>query len=106
MEIEVDSRDGVAVLHLKGRLDLVSASALRSAVEQAEKSVVVDLGGVEFIDSSGVGALVAGLKHARQRGGELRIAAAGEQVQMVLQLTNINRILRPYESVEAALDGI
>lgn len=111
MEIEMlEQGTEIAVLRLTGRLDLVSAAALRSAVEQATGAgrthVVVDLSGVEFMDSSGVGALVAGLKRARQSGGELRIACPGEQVAMVLELTNINRILRPYESLDDALEGL
>ncbi len=55
------------------------------------------------MDSSGLGALVASLKRARQAGGDLRIASLTPQVQMVLQLTNLDRVLRPYASVEEAL---
>jgi anti-sigma B factor antagonist len=111
MNIAVDEpRQGTAVLHPDGRLDLVSAAALREAVRRvvAEGSarVVVDLAGVVFMDSSGVGALVAGLKHARQAGGELRIAGAGRPVLTVLELTTLDRVLRPYPDVSAALQGL
>jgi len=102
--------DGRAVLRVEGRLNLVTAPELRAAVQQAVEEdtarVVVDLAGVTFIDSSGLGMVIAGLKHARQAGGELRIAAAGEQVRMVLELTKLHRILRPYESVDEALEGL
>jgi anti-sigma B factor antagonist len=111
MNIAVDeARPGTAVLRLEGRLDLVSAAPLREAVVRvvAEGSprVVVDLSGIAFMDSSGVGALVAGLKHARQAGGELRIAGAGEPVLTVLSLTTLDRVLRPYADVGAALQGL
>ena len=53
----------------------------------------------------GLGALIAGLKRTRQSGGDLRIAAAGDQVETVLRLTNLDRVLRPHPSVEAASDG-
>jgi anti-sigma B factor antagonist len=102
--------DGRAVLHVEGRLNLVTAPELRAAVQRAVEEdtarVVVDLAGVTFIDSSGLGMVIAGLKHARQAGGELRIAAAGEQVRMVLELTKLHRILRPYESVDEALEDL
>ena len=62
----------------------------------------VDLGPTTFIDSSGLGALVSGLKTCRQAGGDLRIAAAGEQVRTVLKLTNLDRILRTHDTVEDA----
>jgi len=63
----------------------------------------VDLSSTEFMDSSGLGALVAGLKTARQAGGDLRIASPSAQVQTVLSLTNLDRVLRAHETVEQAV---
>ncbi|WP_066520123.1 STAS domain-containing protein [Curtobacterium ammoniigenes] len=101
-EIDADR----AVVATNGRLNMVSAPAFRetlsSVVANGRSRVVVDLAGVEFMDSSGLGALVGCLKTARQAGGDLRIARPSEQVQMVLRLSNIDRILRPYPTVEAA----
>lgn len=111
MEIRVQTQEGRrSVVELEGRLDLVSAAQVRAglaeAVDAGHPLVVVDLTGVPTIDSSGLGALVAGLKHARQAGGELRIAAAGEQVRTVLDLTKLTRVLRPYDTVAEALEGL
>jgi len=101
--------DGRAVLRLAGRLDLLTANRLRTIVEAevaaGRPTIVVDLGEVVFIDSSGLGALVAGLKTTRQASGDLRIAAPGAQVREVLELTQLHRVLRPHPSVEAALGG-
>ncbi len=101
---------GRATLRLEGRLDLVNAGALREAVRSAVArglhSLVVDLADVPFVDSSGIGALIGGLRETRQAGGELRIANAAEQVRTVLSLTNIDRVLKPYASVDEALDGL
>lgn len=66
--------------------------------------MVVDLSGLDAIDSSGLGALISGLKAARQSGGDLRISGAGEQVSAVLELTNLNRVLKAHESADAAFD--
>jgi anti-sigma B factor antagonist len=63
---------------------------------------VVDLSGTAFIDSSGLGALIAALKKARQAGGDLRIVGPTEQVRTVLGLTNLDRVLRPFDRVEDA----
>jgi anti-sigma B factor antagonist len=99
--------NGAAVIRLDGRLNMVGAAPLRQAVaslvEQGHSRIAVDLSGVDFMDSSGLGALIAGLKTARQAGGDLRIAAPGEQVRLVLQLTNMERVLAPYETTEEAL---
>ena len=109
MEMERTEREGVDLLACRGRLDMVAAPRLKSTVDavvqRGRARVVVDLSEVSFIDSSGLGALVGGLKAARQAGGDLRIAAAAEQVRAVLKLTNLDRILQPYPAVEDALDG-
>jgi len=82
----------VAVVRCTGRLNMVSAPALREAVTGAiadgRPRVVVDLAGVDFMDSSGLGAL----------------ASPSEQVLMVLKLSNIDRILRPHDDVATAFD--
>jgi len=57
------------------------------------------------VDSSGLGALIGGLKTARQADGDLRIAAPTEQVATVLGLTNLDRVLRPFATVEDAVRG-
>ncbi len=64
--------------------------------------MVVDLSAVELIDSSGLGALVAGFDAARDSGGDLKIMSPAEQATMVLELTNVNRILRTVTSAETA----
>lgn len=101
--------DGAVVLAATGRLNLTTAGHLRRTVDEVvgegRARVVVDLTDVVFIDSSGLGALVGGLKSARQAGGDLRIAGAGEQVRTVLGLTNLDRVLRPHPTVEDALAG-
>ncbi|WP_110181869.1 STAS domain-containing protein [Nocardioides solisilvae] len=109
MQIEKSVTDGVTVLRCDGRLTMVAAPALRSAVEEAigggARRLVVDLSTAPFVDSSGLGALVNGLKAARVAGGDLRIAGASEQVLSVLSLTNLDRVLKPYAGVAEARDG-
>lgn len=111
METVVDRMDaGDTVIHPKGRLNMVTAADLReviaSTISAGNVRVVVDLAGVEFIDSSGLGALINGLKTARQAGGDLRIAAPNEQARLVLQLTNLDRVLTPYPTVTAAFADV
>jgi anti-sigma B factor antagonist len=98
--------EGVVAIAGDGRLNMVSAPALRAVVEgeigAGHTRVVVDLSNVEFIDSSGLGALVGCLKTARQAGGDLRIAGLNKQVTMVLQLSNLDRVLKSYRTAEDA----
>jgi anti-anti-sigma factor len=97
------------VLAPSGRLTVVTAPQLRASVTErlaaGDRLIVVDLAGTEFVDSSGLGALVSCLKAARQAGGDLRLVAPTEQVAMVLRMTNLDRILQPRASVDEALLG-
>ncbi|MFC8042899.1 STAS domain-containing protein [Nocardia sp. NPDC057353] len=99
---------GAVVVRPEGRLDMVAAPDLRKTLhalaDGSAPRVVVDLGGTEFIDSSGLGALISGLKAARQAGGDLRIAAPSTQVRTVLALTKLDRVLRSYPSADTAFD--
>jgi len=98
-----------AVLQPTGRLNMVAAPGFKHLVEvtvaSGQTRIVVDLGEVTFIDSSGLGALIAGLKTARQAGGDLRIAAVPEQVMTVLRLTNLDRVLPAHPTVVEASHG-
>jgi anti-sigma B factor antagonist len=103
IDVELDEQDGASVLRPSGRLTLISApkfrDVLREAIDGGRRQIVVDLHDTSFMDSAGLGALVAGLKMARQAGGDLRIARPTAQVSTVLRLTNLDRVLRPYGSV-------
>jgi anti-sigma B factor antagonist len=100
---------GATVLKATGRLDMIAAPQFKNLVAAAvngkKTPVVVDLSGVVFMDSSGLGALISGLRATRQTGSDLRIAGATSQVLSVLKITRIDRIIRPYDDVEAALRG-
>jgi anti-sigma B factor antagonist len=110
MEIIVESRPaGVAVLCPVGRLDLLTAAALRARVVQAvdagHQRLVIDLGQTTFIDSSGLGALIGALKVTRSGGGDLRLARPNEQARLALRLTTLDRVLRLFPTVDQALDA-
>ena len=109
--IEFDTRieeDGVTVVAPRGRLNMVAAPRLRdlitTIVDGGSNRIVVELSSTEFIDSSGLGALISGLKTTRQAGGDLRIAAPTQQVETVLSLTNLHRVLKPYPTADVAFD--
>ncbi len=100
---------GIGVFNLVGRIDITSASHLKQSlateVGSGHSRLVLNLQDVSFIDSSGLSAFVSGLRVARQAGGDLRIAAAGEQPRAVLALTSLDRIFTLYPTIEEAIDG-
>jgi anti-sigma B factor antagonist len=108
MDIAIEKQIGsVITVRLTGRLDLMSAGALKQRLNEVVADggvrLVIDLVDVSFIDSSGLGALIGGLKAARLAGGDLRIARANEQARVVFELTRLDRVLPLYASVEEAL---
>ncbi|GAW50204.1 MULTISPECIES: STAS domain-containing protein [unclassified Nocardioides] len=109
IEIDVHRRpDGVAVVVPKGRLNMVAAWQMKEIlallVSEGSARIVVDLEQTTFLDSSGLGALIGGLKSARQAGGDLRIARPTAEVMTVFQLTNMDKVLRPRDDVDSAFD--
>lgn len=106
MQFTIDTQPSHTAISCTGRLNMVAAPRLREvaaeAVAKGKPRIVVDLAGTDFMDSSGLGALIGCLKAARQAGGDLRIANVQPQVKMVLELTSMHRVLTPYASVEAA----
>ena len=107
-DVQIDVQPGGGtVLRLQGRIDFLSSAdtkrRLAEAVASGLRRLVVDLDEVTFIDSSGLGALIGGLKAARQAGGDLRIARPPEQATVALKLTSLDRVFRIYGTVEEAL---
>jgi anti-sigma B factor antagonist len=107
-QFHVETTDGIGVVRPEGRLNMVAARQLKATladlVEAGTHRIVVDLEATTFIDSSGLGALIGGVKTTRQQGGDLRIARPTEAVMSVLDLTNLSKILRPRDDVAGAFD--
>jgi len=98
--------DGQVIVALRGVLDVadaVSVAAALTAVAARQRDIVVDLAGLEFIDSSGVAALVRGRRQARYAGGELLLAAPQQQVLRVLTLTRLIDVFPVHASVAEAV---
>ncbi len=92
-----------------GRLDVTGAPTLKEAIGEAVKNgkprLVIDMEGVSFVDSTGLGSVIAALKLVRSSQGDLRLAAPNQQVRVVLELTTLDRVFPYYATVEEALTG-
>jgi anti-anti-sigma factor len=112
LSLEVQTRkadNGATVVAPTGRLDVAGAPALKDAISELAKDgpqkVVIDMEGVSFVDSTGLGSVIAALKQVRGTQGELRLAAPNQQVRVVLELTTLDRVFPYYATVEEALTG-
>ncbi|HEX9554829.1 MAG TPA: STAS domain-containing protein [Streptosporangiaceae bacterium] len=100
--------DNQVVVVLRGELDVavaVSVVAELSVVAARERDIIVDLTGLEFIDSSGLAALVRVRKHARHAGGDLLLASPQQQVLRLLTLTRLIDVFSVHASVDEAARG-
>ena len=108
MNLTITPHERFAVIKPEGRLTAPNVPPLRKALDEllstGTSRVVIDLSATDFIDSSGLGALIGGLKAARLASGDLRIAGVTEPVRRVLKLTNLDRVLREHATAESAFD--
>jgi anti-sigma B factor antagonist len=94
------------VVEVGGELDLYTAPSFRESVLEATNDgtpprVIVDFHRLGFIDSSGLGAIVACLKNVRERGGDLTLVAPeGSSLRRLLDLTGLDRVLTIHETVD------
>ena len=105
VDLSTRERDGQVIVALRGALDVadaVSVAAALTAVAARQRDIIIDLTGLEFIDSSGVAALVRGRRQARYAGGELLLAAPQQQVLRVLTLTRLIDVFPVHASVAEA----
>jgi anti-sigma B factor antagonist len=96
MPLKIDSREvaHVTILDVEGRIVLgdeihVLRDAIRGLLEAGKKKIVLNLAGVDYIDSSGVGELVANFTAVRNSGGELKLLNLTQKVQDILYVTKL-----------------
>ena len=109
LEAELERVDPItAVFRLTGRMTLGMRlreieSTISDAAENGVERLILDLSGIEFIDSAGLGALMILYGNMKVRGGQLRLVAPGPKVLEVLKLTHTDAILPVDPNLEAAL---
>jgi anti-sigma B factor antagonist len=100
--------DGVAVLDLSGRITLGEGSvqirdAIRDLLGKGHKSILLDLGDVNYIDSSGLGELVSAYTSARNQGAGLKLLKLTKKVHDLLQLTKLYTVFDIFDDEAAAI---
>ncbi len=108
MEIGVERRGDVTVLRPRGELkvggpDLVLRAAFDRAIDEGSRRIVLDLVEVHFVDSSGLGEMVAALKKLRAGAGDLKLASANRRVAETLRITQLVRVLEMHDSAAGAV---
>ena len=100
----------VAVLEVGGEVDLYTAPRLREKlvdlVSAGHTTIVVDMTKVEFLDSTGLGVLVGGLKRVRSHDGTLALVCAEERVLKLFRITGLTKVFAIHDTLAEALEDL
>lgn len=111
MKLDLSADKKTVIVRTSGELDMVVADEFRREVDGfMEKyccdNVVLNLNGVTFIDSSGLGVILGRYKKTTLRGGRMVIVGAPVQVKRILELSGVLRIANAYETENEALQAL
>jgi anti-sigma B factor antagonist len=105
--LDVKERSGWAVLSVQGEVDVYTAPQFREQliqlVDQGQRQILVDLEGVEFLDSTGLGVLVGGLKKVRAHDGSLDLVCTQDRLLKIFRITGLAKVFVIHDSAESAL---
>lgn len=108
MRLEISQHGTAAIARVEGTLTAADSDALPARLraehlQRSAKRYVIDLAGVELIDSSGIGALVSCLHHLRSRQSDVVLSGVRGRVLATLQIARADRLFHAYDTPEAAL---
>lgn len=105
--VEVSERGSWVVVTVAGEVDVATAPRFRELligqIADGRHQIVVDMTWVDFIDSTGLGVLIGGLKRIRSHGGDLRLVIDDPRVLKVFDITGLDQIFTIYPALDAAL---
>lgn len=106
LEITTEREADVCALSLSGEVDVYTAPRLKEVlVEEIESGctkIVVELDDVGFIDSSGLGVLVGGLRRAKERDGSIRLVCSRENVLKIFRITGLDKVFPIFSETDEA----
>jgi anti-sigma B factor antagonist len=110
MKLSTKEIDGITIVELDGNvLGGPDATALNDSlhkfIEKKKKKVVVDLSGVQTMNSSGLSMLINGLTAMRNAGGDLKIAAASKKIESLLVITKLTTVFELFPTVKKAVSS-
>lgn len=109
MELKTQYVNSVTILRIEGRFDSHTAPPIRDFLQKASLQepahIVVNLENVNFVDSTALSTLVAGMKRARQRDGDLRLCDLQQSVRMIFELTRLDRAFEIFAGEKEAIQA-
>ena len=111
MNFSLEKKNNVKILRLhEHRLDFHVAPSLKAELlileDEEPHSVLIDLSNIEFADSSGLGALLLGIRQAREKGGDFGILQPQKKVLNLIRIAQLNEVVNVYENEDEALAAL
>ena len=108
LDVHVETGEAYVLCRPSGELDAYTVSQFRDVLGElaGHDRVLIDLSGVPFMDSAGLGALIGGVRRVRESGGEVAVACSRPTIAKLLMTTGFDRIVTVSESLEEAEDAL
>jgi anti-sigma B factor antagonist len=108
LSIHVHVHGGMNVFELTGSLDIATSPTVRAALveasERGDHKLIVDLTKVDFLDSTGLGALIGAQRRAKEFDGDVRLVAKEGQILRLLRITGLMKIFSVYSTLDDAVN--
>lgn len=103
-----ETPDGFVICRPVGELDAFTVSQFRQALAElaSSKRLIIDMSGIPFVDSAGLGALIGGIRRTRELGGDVSVACDRPTLVRLLRTTGFDRIVSVTETVEEAMAAL
>jgi anti-sigma B factor antagonist len=107
LDVQTTDDGATQIFVLHGTMDIATSPTVRAALieaaEHGKHDVVVDLTNLEFVDSTGLGALIGAHKRAKEHGGRVRLVVRDGQILRLLRITGLLSVFSAYPTLEDAL---
>lgn len=107
LKIEEDTLEGISILALQGRIVLGDGTdqlrdKVHEMIDAGRCRLIVNLSGVDYVDSSGLAVLISCTRNAQRKGGGLKLAHPSRRVKDILHITRLNTVLETFDTLELA----
>lgn len=106
LDISTETAGATCTISLKGEVDVYTSPRLKQeladVVDGGCRQVIVDLEGLSFIDSSGLGVLVSGLRRVKEHDGTLRLVCTKDGILKIFRITGLDKVFPVFETVDEA----
>jgi anti-sigma B factor antagonist len=107
LDLDISTQGDTSIVTLVGEIDVYTAPRLRQAlidlVSQGATDIVVDMDRVDFLDSTGLGVLVGGLKRVKSAEGDLRLVVTQDRIMKIFDITGLSKVFPIRGSLDEAM---